>query len=347
VANPFLVLGGIAIGIITAGFGVLAVPGWVASAQDAAAQNDLGNAVAAHSAAVSQTGKAATSLGALKSGHGLRFEESNGSSLETYANGANWGLVATSASGAVFGKVSGNGTVFRGNDRAALLNDAAFKSAWAGNNLPALSADGSAPPVEAFGQWRYASDGGYYTLLARNGTNVGTITISLFDDGEGGRWISVFGTVNGLELLPTELVATATDVQFLATTGAFGDAWVAAGLSAADLRNGFDGFTSAPTMEGDYLANPSDAMFQAMAAGYWMQAVGYHEMLPEDFQGYSRIAFGDGETRALVATAQNGFTVGVVSVDGVPGGAHTASSLDALKADPAFGAALSSAGFSF
>lgn len=42
-ANPFLVLGGIAVGVVTAAFGVLQVPGWVASAQDAAAVNDLSN----------------------------------------------------------------------------------------------------------------------------------------------------------------------------------------------------------------------------------------------------------------------------------------------------------------
>ena len=40
-ANPFLVLGGIAVGVVTAAFGVLQVPGWVSSAQDAAAVNDL------------------------------------------------------------------------------------------------------------------------------------------------------------------------------------------------------------------------------------------------------------------------------------------------------------------
>lgn len=43
VANPFLVLGGIAVGLVVATFGVLQVPGWVASAQDAAAINDLSN----------------------------------------------------------------------------------------------------------------------------------------------------------------------------------------------------------------------------------------------------------------------------------------------------------------
>jgi len=43
VANPFLVLGGIAVGVITATAGILMVPNWIASAQDAAAVADLNN----------------------------------------------------------------------------------------------------------------------------------------------------------------------------------------------------------------------------------------------------------------------------------------------------------------
>ncbi|WP_431796562.1 hypothetical protein [Microbacterium enclense] len=40
-ANPFLVLGGIAVGIVAATFGILQVPGWIGTAQDVAAVNDL------------------------------------------------------------------------------------------------------------------------------------------------------------------------------------------------------------------------------------------------------------------------------------------------------------------
>ena len=55
-ANPFLVLGGIAVGIITATFGVLAVPGWVASAQDASAKNDISQISIGQAASLSTTG---------------------------------------------------------------------------------------------------------------------------------------------------------------------------------------------------------------------------------------------------------------------------------------------------
>ncbi|SDH51021.1 hypothetical protein [Microbacterium sp. 77mftsu3.1] len=55
-ANPFLVLGGIAVGIITAAFGVLAVPGWVASAQDASAKNDIAQVTIGQAASLSATG---------------------------------------------------------------------------------------------------------------------------------------------------------------------------------------------------------------------------------------------------------------------------------------------------
>ena len=50
-ANPFLVLGGIAVGIVVAAMGVLQVPGWVKSAQNASAINDLSSAGIAEAAA--------------------------------------------------------------------------------------------------------------------------------------------------------------------------------------------------------------------------------------------------------------------------------------------------------
>lgn len=49
-ANPFLVLGGIAVGAVVATFGVLQVPGWIAKAQDASAINDLSNLAHAQAA---------------------------------------------------------------------------------------------------------------------------------------------------------------------------------------------------------------------------------------------------------------------------------------------------------
>jgi len=50
-ANPFLVLGGIAVGVITATFGILQVPGWIASAHNAAAVSDLSQVRIAQTAA--------------------------------------------------------------------------------------------------------------------------------------------------------------------------------------------------------------------------------------------------------------------------------------------------------
>lgn len=69
-ANPFLVVGGIAIGIVVATFGVLQVPGWVESAQDASAINDM-RIVHDSQAVLSAAGGAYTAdLAALRSSTG-------------------------------------------------------------------------------------------------------------------------------------------------------------------------------------------------------------------------------------------------------------------------------------
>lgn len=81
-ANPFLVLGGVAVGVITAGIGVLAVPGWIASAHDSAAMNDLGLIRSAESAAVLQLGAFTDDVEVLTSGElGVAYEPSEGVSL--------------------------------------------------------------------------------------------------------------------------------------------------------------------------------------------------------------------------------------------------------------------------
>lgn len=67
-ANPFLVLGGIAVGVVTATFGILQVPGWVASAQDASAINDLSNIVNAQAIHQSSAGMFSASFEVLSSG---------------------------------------------------------------------------------------------------------------------------------------------------------------------------------------------------------------------------------------------------------------------------------------
>src|SRR5690606_11148725 len=56
-ANPFLVIGGIAVGVATAAFGILSVPGWISAAQDAAAINDMSNIRIAQAKLLSQNGE--------------------------------------------------------------------------------------------------------------------------------------------------------------------------------------------------------------------------------------------------------------------------------------------------
>ncbi|MCG2807671.1 MAG: DUF285 domain-containing protein [Coriobacteriia bacterium] len=100
-ANPFLVLGGIAVGIISAGFGILQVPGWIASAQNAAAVNDLSGIRAAEAAAVSVTGAYAGDFRALDNpGLGVKFTPSSGLALPAISLGDHtWCATVKSESG--------------------------------------------------------------------------------------------------------------------------------------------------------------------------------------------------------------------------------------------------------
>lgn len=152
-ANPFLVLGGIAVGIVTAGFGILQVPGWVASAHDAAAVNDLANinaAQAVHLATagtfsanittLSSGGDITASLGsgggglagivpaaAGKKGSGTAFELSSGVTLEHLGingEGDAFCAVVESASGNYFAASEGKPVSGKGEDVIAAMNNA-------------------------------------------------------------------------------------------------------------------------------------------------------------------------------------------------------------------------------
>jgi hypothetical protein len=100
-ANPFLVLGGIAVGIVTAGFGILQVPGWISSAQDAAVMNDLANVRATQAAAASQLGSFLSSLDAPEAADlGLNSKKSDSTvSLSMTSTSDSWCAVGLSASG--------------------------------------------------------------------------------------------------------------------------------------------------------------------------------------------------------------------------------------------------------
>ena len=109
-ANPFLVLGGVAVGVVTAAFGILQVPGWVASAQDAAAVNDLSSAAITEAALANTTGEfhPGSTLAAQALVAGTNFTLSDGVKLciSTSVDGKSYAAVARSASGAFFARTN-------------------------------------------------------------------------------------------------------------------------------------------------------------------------------------------------------------------------------------------------
>jgi len=141
-ANPFLVLGGIAVGIITATVGVLTVPGWVADAQDAAAMNDLGNIRAAMATAASTHIRVA-SFDDLDDGEwGQDIQLSDGVELTGFGHDANGWCVTVKAA---------SGNHFAASDRSSTIGAGATKEVaadGAGCNIVPPHEDGDdEPPV--------------------------------------------------------------------------------------------------------------------------------------------------------------------------------------------------------
>lgn len=128
-ANPFLVLGGVAVGVITAGIGVLQVPGWIDSANDSAVRNDLSQVALSQEAAYTV---AATYLtegelvdGEIASGPsageqtGVKFQQSSGVELNVFKNAASdaWAAIGLSKSGHVFVRTSEATTTFTSDEK--------------------------------------------------------------------------------------------------------------------------------------------------------------------------------------------------------------------------------------
>ena len=104
-ANPFLVLGGVAVGIVVATFGILQVPGWVSSAQDASAISDLASISDAQHAYAASKGSFTGDIESLRSGDsGITFSLANQkfASLAADADGSGWCGVVQSDSGAYY-----------------------------------------------------------------------------------------------------------------------------------------------------------------------------------------------------------------------------------------------------
>lgn len=125
-ANPFLVLGGIAVSVITAAFGILQVPGWVASAQDAAAVNDLSNIRAAQAASMSTAGAYFDDLADIADGRlGLTFTKSGGVELVGIATSADaWCATVRSESKTYFAASSGTSKIGKGTTPEEAAADA-------------------------------------------------------------------------------------------------------------------------------------------------------------------------------------------------------------------------------
>jgi len=124
-ANPFLVLGGIAVGIITATVGVLTVPGWVADAQDAAAYSDLRNIRSAMANAAS-THIHVASFDDLDNGEwGTRVNLSGGVELTGFGHDANgWCVTVKAASGNHFAASDRSSTIGAGATKEVAADEA-------------------------------------------------------------------------------------------------------------------------------------------------------------------------------------------------------------------------------
>jgi hypothetical protein len=133
-ANPFLVLGGIAIGIITAAFGVLAVPGWVASAQDASATNDISQVTIGQAASLSTTGQAKATVAAINSDAkvGVKITTDNEPTITVSADGKHYAVVVVSKSGKAFFRVDSGKIEERATAALATTDAATALTAAAG-----------------------------------------------------------------------------------------------------------------------------------------------------------------------------------------------------------------------
>ena len=99
-SNPFLTLGGIAVGVLTVTLGAATLPGWAATAQHTAAIHDLDALAEAQSVAISLTGSAATSIEALGDGDfGVGFSPTLGICSVISAAGSEYVVAAKDSTG--------------------------------------------------------------------------------------------------------------------------------------------------------------------------------------------------------------------------------------------------------
>lgn len=111
-SNPFLVLGAVAVSVVTAGIAALSVPGWVDAAHDSAAISDLSQVSIVQNASSSTVGEFMTTVSDLSSGFyedthvGVRMQRTAGVPILLTANddATAWCAVAESKSGKFFAR---------------------------------------------------------------------------------------------------------------------------------------------------------------------------------------------------------------------------------------------------
>lgn len=131
-ANPFLVLGGIAVAVIVSAVGIVNVPGWVDAAHDAAAIHDLSAVTDVQAAANSMGGQAQSSMEDLvrwAREHGMTMTASEGPDTMTSSNEHAFGVISVSQTGRAYGQVNG-GLKYQGASMSDLIRNEAFACEW-------------------------------------------------------------------------------------------------------------------------------------------------------------------------------------------------------------------------
>ncbi len=187
-ANPFLVLGGVAVGVVTAGIGVLQVPGWIDSANDSAARNDLAQISLSEEAANTQVGRYIPKANLLSGEYGtpavktgVKIQESSGVVTAVYvsSSGSRWVAISQSKSGRVFLRTSDSTAVYVSNAKHVptdLMSAISFTSPSGG--AVTISASGVLSGVSGFSVGTTGTPAATHTLgtvLAGSGTPI-TVT---------------------------------------------------------------------------------------------------------------------------------------------------------------------------
>lgn len=123
-ANPWLVIGGVVLGVVTAGFGVAQIPGWVESGQDGGARNDLAQISIGEEAALTISGGYTDRAGLLagtatdgagasvKTGVKVQLSEGPITAVAVSADESRWAAVTVSQSGRTFIRTSDSAKVW-------------------------------------------------------------------------------------------------------------------------------------------------------------------------------------------------------------------------------------------